>query len=153
MKNIPHYTDSIHYELEQTAKLLRKLAMQLFNKLDLEISPDEYSALDTISINADICQRDLAKQIIKDRANTGRLVNSLEQKGFITRCIDTKNNRLVKKLTITKAGQEELKLINGKIQSYVEGVVEATSHNEIEEVRLILKNFRRNLEKTVEMNI
>lgn len=127
--------------------------MQLFNKLDLEISPDEYSALDTISINADICQRDLAKQIIKDRANTGRLVNSLEQKGFITRCIDTKNNRLVKKLTITKAGQEELKLINGKIQSYVEGVVEATSHNEIEEVRLILKNFRRNLEKTVEMNI
>jgi DNA-binding MarR family transcriptional regulator len=153
MKNIPHYTDSIHYELEQTAKLLRKLAMQLFDKLNLGISPDEYSALDTISVNAEICQRDLAKLIIKDRANTGRIVNSLEEKGFITRCIDTKNNRLVKKLTISQAGKKELKFVNSKIQSYVEGVVEATSHDEIEEVRLVLKNFRNNLEKTVEINI
>ena len=95
-----HYTDSIHYELEQTSRLMKKLTNQLFEKLGIDLTIDEYSALDTVSVNAGICQRDLAKLILKDRANTGRILNTLEQKGFITRFIDTKNNRLVKKMGI-----------------------------------------------------
>ena len=105
-----HYTDSIHYELEQAARLMRILTSQLFKKLDIGLSMDEYAALDTVSINAGICQRDLAKLIIKDRANTGRILNSLEEKGFITRFIDTKNNRLVKKMGVTERGYKELDL-------------------------------------------
>lgn len=63
-----HYTDSIHYELEQTARLMRILTTQLFDRLSIELSPDEYSALDTVSINAGICQRDLAKLIFKGQS-------------------------------------------------------------------------------------
>ena len=115
MKEVFHYTDSIHYELEQTAKLMRMLTLQLFEKLNIQISLDECAALDTISYNEGICQRDLAKLIIKDRANTGRIVNSLEAKGFIKRVIDMKNNRLVKKLKITDKGMDLLKEIVNKI--------------------------------------
>ena len=99
-----HYTDSIHYELEQTSRLMKKLTNQLFEKLGIDLTIDEYSALDTVSVNAGICQRDLAKLILKDRANTGRILNTLEQKGFITRFIDTKNNRLVKNMVISAEG-------------------------------------------------
>jgi len=87
-KKLEHYTDSIHYELEQTSRLMKILTKKLFEKLEIGITMDEYAALDTISINAGICQRDLAKLIIKDRANTGRILDTLEQKGFITRFID-----------------------------------------------------------------
>ena len=93
---IGHYTDSMHYELEQTSRLMNTLTNQLFKKLEITITLDEYIALDTVPINAGICQRDLAKLILKDRANTGRILNELEQKGFITRFIDTENNRLEK---------------------------------------------------------
>ena len=148
-----HYTDSIHYELEHTARLMRLLTQQLFQKLNIDISQDEYCALDTVSINAGICQRDLAKLILKDRANTGRILNVLEEKGFITRFIDTKKNRLVKKMGITEKGYKELANINKKIKSHFDKVTMKIQPEEVERVRSSLKNFREELEKTVEMNI
>ena len=39
-----HYTDSIHYELEQAARLMRILTSQLFKKLDIGLSMDENAA-------------------------------------------------------------------------------------------------------------
>lgn len=148
-----HYTDSIHYELEQTSRLMKILTIQLFEKLEIEISMDEYAALDTVSVNAGICQRDLAKLILKDRANTGRILNVLEQKGFITRFIDTKNNRLVKKMGITEKGLSELNNINNKVKAYLEGVTKRISQKEIEKVKKALKALRVELEQIVEMNI
>lgn len=150
---ILHYTDSIHYELEQTSRLMKMLGKQLFEKLEIGITMDEYAALDTVSINAGICQRDLAKLIIKDRANTGRILDSLEQKGFITRFIDTKNNRLVKKMGITEKGYDELNYINQKIKNYFEGVTRKLSEENVEKVQKALKAFRLELEQIVETNI
>ncbi len=150
---IGHYTDSIHYELEQTSRLMNMLTNQLFKKLEITITLDEYIALDTVSINAGICQRDLAKLILKDRANTGRILNELEQKGFITRFIDTKNNRLVKKLGITEAGLTELNNINHKIKAYLSGVTKRIPPEDIARVQETLKAFRLELEKVVETNI
>lgn len=148
-----HYTDSVHYELEQTAKLMRKLSIQVLEKLGINMSIDECAALDIISCNKNICQRDLAKKIIKDRANTGRILNSLEEKGFIKRAIDTKNNRLVKKIEITQTGKIQLSDITNKIKFYLENVTTAIPRSEMRRIRDILKSFRLNLEKVVEMKI
>lgn len=148
-----HYTDSINYELEQTARLMKLLGLQLFDKLQLNITPDEYAALDTVSVNAGICQRDLAKLLLKDRANTGRILESLEQKGFITRFIDTKNNRLVKKMGITEKGYKELDLINSKIKGHIENARGKITPREVQKVQEVLKKFRKNLEQMVETNI
>lgn len=153
MKKELHYTDSIYYELEQTARLMKILTLQLFDKLKLDITPDEYFALDTVSVNAGICQRDLAKLLLKDRANTGRILESLEQKGFITRFIDTKNNRLVKKMGITEKGYNELELINTKVRSHIENTRGKITPKEVRKVQEVLKKFRKNLEQMVETNI
>ncbi len=148
-----HYTDSIHYELEQTSRLMKKLTNQLFEKVGITLTMDEYAALDTVSINAGICQRDLAKLILRDRANTGRILDSLEQKGFITRFIDTKNNRLVRKMGITEIGLKELDMINKKVKQYLEGVTKKVTPADVEKVQETLRSFRIELEKTVEFNI
>lgn len=148
-----HYTDTIQYELEQTARLMRKLALQLFEKLNIELSVDECAALDILSCNPNICQRDLSKLILKDRANTGRILNSLEEKNLIERTIDTKNNRLVKKLTISEKGKMLLQEITLKIKSYMENITTTISHEEVRKMRDILKIFRLNMEKIVEMKI
>ncbi len=150
---IMHYTDSIHYELAQTSRLMKMLGKQLFEKMEIDITTDEYAALDTISINAGICQRDLAKLIIKDRANTGRILDTLEQKGFITRFIDTKNNRLVKKIGITENGYKELNSINKKIRHHFENVTRKLSDENYDRVFCALKDFRLELEQLVETNI
>ena len=148
-----HFTESIHYELEQTSRMMKFLTAQLFESLKLELSPDEYSTLDTISVNAGICQRDLAKLLLKDRANTGRILNALEEKGLITRFIDTKKNRLVKRTGITEKGYEVLTTITKKIKSYIEGTTQRISPEEVMKVHAVLKKFRLNLEKLVKINI
>lgn len=150
---IEHYTDSIAYELEQTSRLMKMFGKQIFEKLEISITLDEYAALDTISINAGICQRDLAKILIKDRANTGRILDTLEQKGFITRFIDTKNNRLVKKMGITEKGYNELNFIDKKIRHYFENVTHKVHEETWIKVRSVLKAFRIELEQMVETNI
>ena len=151
--NKVHYTDSIYYELEQTSRLMKKITSQLFTKLEIDITMDEYAALDTISINAGICQRDLAKFILKDRANTGRILDSLEQKGFITRFIDTKNNRLVKKMGITENGLKELNMIDSKIETYLKSLTRKIDPADVDRVQKTLKSFRIELEKVAEINI
>ena len=148
-----HYTNTIHYELEQTVRLMRMLTLQLFEKLNIGVSFDECVVLDLISCNEGICQRDLAKMILKDRANTGRIINSLDKKGFIERIVDLKNNRLVKKIRINSKGSELLKNTANKIKSYIEGVTTTVSNDEINRIRDTLRVFRLNLEKVVEVNI
>src|SRR5574344_1872708 len=95
------YTDSIYYRIRLTARYLKLYGEQMFEKLGLEIPFDEFIALDVIRNNEGICQRDLAKLLVKDRANTGRLVTSLQQQNYIEVKMDKKNNRLVNKLFLT----------------------------------------------------
>ena len=64
-----HFTDTIFYQIELTARYCKILGQQVFEKYDTGISVEEYTALDVIMVNRNLCQRDLAKIILKDRAN------------------------------------------------------------------------------------
>ena len=134
-------------------RLMKKLTIQMFQKLGFDISPDEYAALDIISINAGVCQRDLAKLLLKDRANTGRILDSLEEKGLVPRFIDTKNNRLVKKMGITEKGYKKLNEITKKLEVQIGNFAGKFSHGDVEKMHDMLRNFRAHLEEVVEMNI
>ena len=153
MKKLKHYTESIYYEIEKTGRLMKLAAANMFTKLKLNMGLDEYGALDVISCNEGICQRDLAKTILKDRANTGRIVNSLEEKGFITRSADTKNNRPVRKLKVTGKGLEELSRVNEHIKDYMQSLRAVFSEEETESLHNALKIFSANVEKLIELKI
>ena len=85
-----HYIDTIFYQIELTAKYCKMLGQQVFEQYDTGISLEEYTILDTLIRNKDLCQRDLAKLILKDRANTGKLLDTLEKKGLISRKLAVK---------------------------------------------------------------
>ena len=120
MYKCQHYTDSIFYQFEQTAKYCRFLGVQVFQKLNMPISPDEFYALDVIMMHDNICQRELAKLILKDRPNTGRILDSLEEKGYIERFADTKNNRLVRRMKITDTGKKITEETSERLREYLQ---------------------------------
>lgn len=153
MGNQKHYINSIFYQIEKTARYCRSLSTQLFQKLDAGISGDEFIVLDTIAVYGCICQRELARLILKDRASTGRLLSSLENKGCIERFVDTKNNRLVRKMKLTDSGKRILKDVSGKIKKYVDKMPEIIPENEKEKLINAIINFRHGLKKEVQMNI
>ena len=152
-KTVRHFTESILYDIEQTAKVTRLAAAQLFVALRIDLSSDEYKVLDVISVSDGICQRDLAKLILRDRANTGRILNSLEEKELIERFVDTKNNRLVKKMILTDKGHKKLHEINEQLENYTQTMLDEFSVNEIDNLQISLRQFRKNVETALKLNI
>ncbi len=114
-----NYTQTVHYQIEVTSKYMKLAGIQLIKKIGVDLSFDEFIALDMLASEGPMCQRDLAKIILKDRANTGRVANSLEKKGYIVIDICKKNNRLIKKMVLTKKGEETIKNIVEKIKPIV----------------------------------
>ena len=153
MRQETHYINTLYYQIEQTAKYCRNLGTQLFKKLNICISVEELVTLDTLSIYGEICQRDLAKLLLKDRPSTGRILNSLEERGLINRFADTKNNRLIRKIVMTENGKILLKQTTDVLKVYLRKIPRMLSEEKIEEMKKNMREFRESLEKEVEMNI
>ena len=95
----------------------------------------------------------MAKLILKDRPSTGRLLNILEEKKLIERFVDTKNNRLVKKMRLTTEGHDMLERASRVIKNYMDTLPNFLSEEDIETLKVSIQKFRNGLEKEVEMNI
>lgn len=147
------YTESLAYEIKLTEKYSKMLGLQLFAKLNSPITPEEFLVLDVVCCNPDICQRDLAKLLIKDRANTGRLLESLEKKALIKRIVDVKNNRLIKRIELTKDGQKILENMLSKVIPVFDRVFESFTDEEIEQAKNVLKKMRDTFKEIVELQI
>ncbi len=147
------YTDSLFYDVKLTEKYSKMLVLQLFAKLNVPVNPEELLVLDVTYSNPDICQRDLAKLLIKDRANTGRLLESLEKKNLIKRIVDVKNNRLVKRIVLTESGDNLLHDVMDKILPVFDKISEQITDSEVELVRNVLKRARDTFKEVVELQI
>ena len=151
--NSKHFTDTIFYQVELTARYTKMLGMQLFGKLGVGLTIDEFSALDTISANEALCQRDLAKLILKDRANTGKLLDALESKGLVKRDLAVKNNRPVKIVSITDEGVKMYKEIYSKLEPHHKVVKERIANTDLEKLGELLRDLRDILEDTIDIDI
>ena len=148
-----HFTDTIFYQIELTAKYTKMLGIQLFGKLGVGLTIEEFSTLDTISAHQELCQRDLAKLILKDRANTGKLLDSLESKGLIERELSIKNNRPVKIIKITTAGKDMYEETYAKLEPHHNYVKEKIKNTDLAKMGELLKDLREILEDTIEIGI
>ena len=152
-KLIKHYTDSVYYDLEQTAKYCRAFGVQVLGKYYTDFSFEELTLLDTIECNPGVCQRDLAKLILRDRANTGRALETLEKKGLIKRFNDTKNNRLVRKVELTDKGKAELAKASQKLEPAYGEFTSILKEEDVITLKKLLKNIRENIQQVVNLQI
>lgn len=100
---LKHCINSLFYNLEQTSRICRAGCEKYFENHGL-LSFDEFIILDTVYCYPDICQRDLAKLILKGASHTSKLLVVMENKKFIERPVDKKGNRIIKKIVITPEG-------------------------------------------------
>ncbi len=153
MKEKKHYKDSVFYSMEQAVTYLRLVSSQLFKKLNIDISVDQFIALDTINCNENVCQRDLSKLILKDRPCTTRLLESLEDKGFVKRTVGAKKNRLVKKVFVTEKGKQILEKNKVELTNSFYQFFENISEEEIETLEKILNKIKISLGNVVKLSI
>lgn len=148
-----HFTDTIFYQIELTAKYCKLLGQQVFEKCSTGLSVEEFAVLDTIFCNGELCQRDIAKLILKDRANTGKLLDALENKGLVSRELSMKNNRPVKLIKLTNAGKNKLEEAVSKIRPHYFEVKEKIANSDLAKVKDLLKELRYMLNDTLKIQI
>ena len=148
-----HYTESVIYSMEQAVIYFKIKGAQFFTQLGLGVTIDQFGVLDAIYCNNDICQRDLSKIVLKDRSNTGRILNILEENGFIRRVVETKANRLVKKIYITDNGKRMVEDNHPKLKIAFSKVFEDITDEEFATLRKTLDKLKDSLSKTTSIQI
>lgn len=147
------YVNSTYYQINLTARYLKKFCTQMFEKIGAEISFDEFMVLDILKNLGNMCQRDLAKQILKDRANTGRICNELCTKKYIEIKIEEKNNRPIKNCVLTRNGKKYFDKLYLKIRPILEDVLQYFDEEEEKRLQNTLIKCREKLKKIVDIQI
>ena len=145
------YNESVFFSIEQICKYIQEDYISKYNQ---EISHDEFRVMDIINYNPDICQRDLAKLALRDCVKIGRILNSLEKKGFLERFNDMKGNRLVKKMKLTNKGEVLYSELIEKIQPETNQLFQKTfSEKQIEDLKKYLTKLQKALSEKVIVQI
>lgn len=148
-----HYTDTIFYQIELTARYCKMLGSQVFEQFSVGLTVEEFSILDTLLARHELCQRDLAKLILKDRANTGKILDTLEKKGFIVRKLSMKNNRPVKLIELTEQGIKQTELAAERISPHYKSIKEHIDNTDIARVGELLADLRQILHESLKIQI
>ena len=146
----PPYADTIFFNIEQIAKYIQEDYLKKYNS---EITHDEFRAMGIINCNPDICQRDLAKLILRDSVRTGRILDSLEKKGFVERYQDTKGNRLVRKMKLTKSAEDFYSKTLKEVHKGTIEFLKIFSEKQLDELHNSLKLLHEKLKETVEIEV
>lgn len=149
---MPNFTDSLPYLIEEISIYLELHGKAFFEKIAGKVvTTEEFRTLHVIVDNPDICQRDLARLILRDRVRTGRLLDSLEAKGLITRFGDLKNKRLVKKMKLTEKGEILFNDLTSKFKPYINIMRDEFSEKQATELKKLLHSLKSVLSKIVEV--
>ena len=134
----------IGVRLARVGMLSKAFAIQTFNKLNIDITPEQFLILMALNDNDGIYQRQLANMTFKDRPNINRIVSILERGQYIvSQC--SSNGRQIKQLFITDKG----KAICNKILPIIFDVWNTTTkgleENAIEQFINTLQKIEQNL--------
>ena len=147
------YENSLVYQINSSAKYFEKLFEQFFKEINIGVSATEHLALTTIYDLKECCQRDLARILLKDRANTGKLAKVLEEKGLIKITPNIKNNKPMKILTVTKKGETLIKNSLKLIKPLEEEIEKNFNEEKLNEIKDSLINFTQVISKALKIKI
>ena len=150
MKFEEHFIDSLGYEIELISRITHEVFKRWF-EINASITADEFVILDMIDCNKNLSQIELANATLKGKAHTGKFLDSLEEKGLITRLYDTKNSRMVKIPVMTDAGKKTYNDLRIRLEEITNKIYEYYPKDKMDELKSELKKLRKVL--TEEENI
>ena len=144
-KNVP-FIEGLPYKLAETARISELMARSYYKNyvksiLDLE----EFIILSHILSNPDLSQSDLSKLVYKGKAHVGKILNDMEQKGYITRIVGTHNNMMIKRTSLTEQGKKLYDETNEAFRQLGKRVLAEFSDSEIEEFIYLLEKLQEKM--------
>lgn len=100
--------------LERTFRITKLSFIKVFNKLQVDITPDQWVLLDTLNNMGELSQKEISEQSFKDAATISRIIDKLEKKSLVTRKSEQKDRRKTT-IKLTEKGQETVEICQQEI--------------------------------------
>ena len=140
-----HYVDTVIHSIDMIIKSLKLELKQKLDKLDIDITSEQFVVLDTIAYYENIYQQKLSEILMKDKSNTTRIIKVLLNKGLITKEVGSVNNRLVYTLKITEKGKQIVNNNIPKMKQYITEIFKHITDEEIELLYSLSRKFKKDL--------
>ena len=147
------YARTFPYLIDKASVYIGLRGSNLLNELGADITLEQFITLDAISANNELCQRDLAKILLKERSNVTRIINILENKGLITRQITNKGNRAVKITHLTGKGYEVMNNYGDKMKSDLNELLSQFDPLELSITEKVLREISKKISENVKIQI
>lgn len=139
-------------KLAGTGNLSKVFAIQTFVNSNLNITPEQFSVLHVLVENGCLYQRQISALTLKDRPNVSRILNILENMGYVSKTPDV-NKRKIVKINIT---QEGIDLYNKAVPTILKvwhETVEGIPEEELDILNNVLEKINKNLLSKVNIQI
>ncbi len=134
----------ILFQIDKTSRLSKNYSQKEFDRLELDITIDQWILLKIIHENKNLSQKELARITLRDPSSITRTIDLLEEKCLVLRKpID--GNRRRYKIGLTREGEvfihSNMNIVNKHRKKSIEGL----SKKEIELLDMLLKKIQKNL--------
>jgi MarR family transcriptional regulator for hemolysin len=131
------------YHLEKAIKSYRQFAQSQLKKNSFHITVDQWLLLKTLHDEPGINQVAIAERVFKDKASITRMIQALEESGFIVRDILASDKRQMH-LSITSAGKDLIHHITPIVLSYRNAALNGISEQELLIAEKVMKTIAQN---------
>ncbi|MEP0043097.1 MAG: MarR family transcriptional regulator [Reichenbachiella sp.] len=125
---------------------MKREILEAIKKNKINITPEQWAILNRLNEHQGLTQNELAKISFKDTANITRMIDKLEDKGFVERRANPSDRRIWK-IYITDQGRKGRDLIEPLAKEVLRKATKNIDSKEVELYNDIAKRIIANLER------
>ena len=134
----------IGFLMERSARSIKLAFVKAFNKLDIDITPDQYVVLDLVKKAGSLSQRDLTEQTYKDAPTVSRIIDLLVKKHFVRR-ENVEGDRRKTLISLTLLGQQIFEDTLAEVEALRNKTLDGLSASDINDLKRITDQIVQNL--------
>lgn len=138
-------TGSLAFNIARTYLEIRKLFRAIIQEHGFDLTPDQWVALNRLSLQEGMCHSDLADLTSKDRPGITRILGSMESQGLIVRDRDNSDRRR-HQIFLTPQGKQLRDEVYPVVLDFLKRLTDGLEDEEMQVLLTGLDKMRRNLE-------
>ncbi len=141
--NISPPSETIFHTIESSIKEYRRFAQKNISNQISDMTIDQGLVLLFLNEYPDLTQKEIAELIFKDNASMTRMINTMVQKKYLKRSMNSEDRRRYK-IEITVKGRQVLETLPPIIQNNRKTTLKGITKNELNQLDIILNKIISN---------
>ncbi|MGR7911443.1 MarR family winged helix-turn-helix transcriptional regulator [Lysinibacillus capsici] len=137
---------SIGYQINRTAYQLKAELLKQFSDEGFDVTPEQWQLLNLLWKEDGVNQKQLSEVTFKDSGNISRMLDVLQKRGYITKCLD-ENDRRYFRIHLTNKGLALKQPMTSIANNIIETAQKNITQEEIDLLIRLLNQIHDNLSR------